>query len=404
MKKIFLLIRIALLSSFTIAQNNDSLPMIAVANSNVEGINITPEIASQMIRLELIKLNKYKVLDEFDMEGLYESNPDFKRCLSKKCLQEMGTKLNADFAMTGSFQMLGNKIVITLKNIDVKNDVIYQSQVREFDDQEHEVQRMVSILLDEMHQVEVDKVLLSKLEFKEESITSTNVGRIKNNGPRIGYGVFTGELAEFAARSEDQGGLDIFPGVSMIGYQLEAQYVGTENFSALVEGIFNISGLEQGYFIPSLTIMNGFRFGKGGWELAFGPGFGVQTRSRGFFDSDGTFGDPGRYYNQGDWLNYSVNNFTVEDYPEYYDEWGNFTAPEPTEFNDKYNFGTKHFDKRGATEISTMFVFGFGRTFRAGALNIPVNVFYSSRKGGGLLGVNVGFNVVKSKSSINKRR
>jgi hypothetical protein len=48
----------------------------------------------------------------------------------------------------------------------------------------------------------------------------------------------------------------------MIGYQIEGQYVGTDNFSALVEGIFNISGLEQSNFIPSISLLNGFRFGK----------------------------------------------------------------------------------------------------------------------------------------------
>jgi hypothetical protein len=49
-----------------------------------------------------------------------------------------------------------------------------------------------------------------------------------------------------------------------------------------------------------------------------------------------------------------------------------------------------------------MFVFAFGRTFRAGALNIPVNLFYSSQKGGGMAGINVGFNVQKSKRPINQ--
>jgi hypothetical protein len=48
-----------------------------------------------------------------------------------------------------------------------------------------------------------------------------------------------------------------------------------------------------------------------------------------------------------------------------------------------------------------MFLMAFGRTFKAGALNIPVNIFYSSRKGGGIAGVNVGFNVTKNKTTIN---
>jgi hypothetical protein len=42
----------------------------------------------------------------------------------------------------------------------------------------------------------------------------------------------------------------------------------------------------------------------------------------------------------------------------------------------------------------------FGRTFRAGALNIPVNIFYSSRGGGGIAGLNVGFNVTKKKTTM----
>ncbi len=29
----------------------------------------------------------------------------------------------------------------------------------------------------------------------------------------------------------------------MIGYQFKGQYVGTENFSALIEGIVNVSGM-----------------------------------------------------------------------------------------------------------------------------------------------------------------
>jgi hypothetical protein len=36
-------------------------------------------------------------------------------------------------------------------------------------------------------------------------------------------------------------------------------------------------------------------------------------------------------------------------------------------------------------------------------LNIPVNIFYSSQKGGGYTGINVGFNVQKSKKSINNK-
>ena len=65
----------------------------------------------------------------------------------------------------------------------------------------------------------------------------------------------------------------------------------------------------------------------------------------------------------------------------------------------KYSYSSV-LDVRGAASLSTRWVMGIGRTFRSGALYIPVNLFYSSTKKGGMLGLSVGFNVVKKKESI----
>lgn len=378
-------------------------PTIAVANPNIVGLKTTTTIAAKLLRLELIKMDNYFVYDEFDMEDIYKIDSSYiNNCLSKSCLVRMGASLGVDYMITGSFDELGNKIVLSLKVIDVKNESIFKTRVQEFDNQPLELQRMVEITLKEMHAIEVQQETVDRLQFKNEVITSNNLGRIKNNGPRIGYGVLTGSLTEFATRSVSQGGLGIFPAVSMIGYQLEAQYVGTENFSGLVEGIINVSGLEQGQFIPTITVMNGFRFGKGGWEFAFGPGFGLKSESYGFFDTNGSFGDAGNYISQNDWEGYADKTYNdIDLYPEFFLN-GYYTRPDVSEVNPDYNLNEKHADKRGKVSISTSFVFGFGRTFRAGALNMPVNVFYSSKKGGGLLGINIGFNVLRSKESINK--
>jgi hypothetical protein len=306
--------------------------------------------------------------------------------------------LNVDYVMCGSFDGLGNKIAITMKIVDVKNHTILKSAVKEFDNQELELQRMIEILLKEMHDLEYSKETNDRLAFKNELITSNNVGKINNSGPRIGTAYLLGSVNEFAVRPESQGGLGIFPGVSMIGYQLEKQYVGTENFSSLIECVFNVSGLEQGQFIPSLTLMNGFRFGKSGWEIAFGPGFGIKQTSNGFFDKQNQFSDNQQYFSESDWAKYAERNYS--NLPEY-NTTGQFVAPTPDKFDQTYNFDKKFGDRRGKYSMNTMFVFGVGRTFRAGALNIPVNVFYSSQKGGGMTGVNVGFNVQKRKKRIN---
>jgi hypothetical protein len=219
------------------------------------------------------------------------------------------------------------------------------------------------------------------LAFKNEVITSNNIGKINNSGPRIGGAALVGSLHEFATRSTSEGGLDIAPFVSMIGYQFEGQYVGTENFSALVEGIINVSGLEQGKFLPSFTLMNGFRFGKSGWEFAFGPRLSVKHTSNGFFDTDNLYSQNGKYFSESDWVKYAANNQVT--------------------LNEAYTF-EENLDMRGSSKLSTSFVVGFGRTFRAGSLNVPVNLFYTSQKGGGFAGINVGFNVQKSKQPINK--
>jgi hypothetical protein len=232
-----------------------------------------------------------------------------------------------------------------------------------------------------MHGFTVDKVIADRLTFKNEPITSNNIGKINNSGPRIGGAALVGSLHEFATRPTSQGGLDIAPFVSMIGYQFEGQYVGTENFSALVEGIVNVSGLEQGKFLPSFTLMNGFRFGKSGWEFAFGPRLSVKHTSLGFFDKDNLYSTNGQYFSESDWNKYSLNN--------------------PVTLDERYTF-EENLDMRGSTRLSTSFVIAFGRTFQAGSLNIPVNLFYTSQKGGGFAGINVGFNVQKSKQPINK--
>ena len=373
------------------------LPTIAVANPYVNGIETKSETVAKMIRLELIKMQQYKVYDEFDMKDVIKTKEEYRlECYGQDCLLRMGTDLNTDFIMCGSVDGLSNRIALTIKIIDVKGKTLYKTTVKEFDDQEVELQRMIEIVLKQLHDVPMAKEIVERLDYKNEPITTTNLGRINNSGPRIGGAYLVGSINEFARRPENQGGMGIQPFVSMIGYQFEKQYVGTENFSALFEGIVNVSGLEQGQFIPSFTVMNGFRFGKAGWEFAFGPGFGIKKTSTGFIDTDNTFSNNHQYFTEQEWYTYA--NRTYADDPNFIQD-GKFKAPTPGDINPNYTFA-KHGDMRGATYFNTTFVFAVGRTFHAGALNIPVNAFYSAQKGGGMLGLNVGFNVQKSKMPI----
>ena len=84
-------------------------------------------------------------------------------------------------------------------------------------------------------------------------------------------------------------------------------------------------------------------------------------------------------------------------------DWNNYISSNNLASDDYMNLGytlEETLDERADVKGAFMFVMAFGRTFRAGALNIPVNVFYSSRGKGGIAGINVGFNVTKSKSTV----
>lgn len=354
---------------------------IGVAPIKTFGVFATTETAATIARLELIKLEKYQVLDRFDMNEI-DNVDSFQTCYGKSCLIEYGKLLHVDYLLSGSIDGLGNKIVITLKLIDVKGERIIKTQSAEFNNQEVELQRMMGIVLQEMHDITPDPVLKKQLAFQNESITSNNIGRVKNAGPRMGLAYTVGTVNEFVTRDELYGGLGIAPVVSNIGYQFEGQYVGTENFSAIFECLINFTGLEQSQFIPSLAFLNGFRFGKKGWEFAFGPSFGLSKTSVGFFSTNqNLLGDSqAHYWTQSEFEKSTFSENSIESYG--------------------YEFA-RHGDARGRVDLSTRWLMGFGRTFQSGALNIPVNLYYSSQKGGGMAGISVGFNITKRKSTIN---
>ena len=151
MKKTILLLTTCLIGIFSQAQT-DQVPTIAVANPNVNGLTVKPESVAKMMRLEAIKLNKYKVYDEYDMADVLKAKEEYRsQCYGQNCLLKLGAELNVNYVMCGSVDGLGNKIALTIKIVDVKNQTLYKSSVKEFDNQETEIQRMIEILLYEMH-------------------------------------------------------------------------------------------------------------------------------------------------------------------------------------------------------------------------------------------------------------
>lgn len=151
------------------------------------------------------------------------------------------------------------------------------------------------------------------------------------------------------------------------GYQFEKQYLNEGKIQALFEFIPMITGVDQGYFIPSFTILHGLRSNVNGWEFALGPTINFVTTSNGYYDQDNI------WQLESTWTNNPDNS----------------GKPNPFEIKSRV-------DSRGDYALHSSFVFAVGRTFKSGKLNIPVNIFAIPGKHGARFGVSFGFNAKNS--------
>lgn len=351
----------------TTATSTENLPSMVIGGIEVN--NIYGDKLESVLRLviyeNLVTSKKYVVNDRYDVAEKLGADK-VSKCLGKDCLVKVGQELNADYAMSASYDGLGDRILISMKIVDVKSGQIVRNEIEQFENQSRELNRMTDIMLSKLMGNNVETVASKALIFKEGVAASTGLGKMNNNGPRIGFALATGDNAGYFDRTENDGGIGTHPFLFNFGYQLEKQYAGTENFSGLFEFIGNIAGLEQGAPIPSLAILHGVRFGKGAWEFALGPSITAKRLYTGTTDYDGTFRSYSELYTMG------VMNASDFNY---------FTRP----------------DTRGATYLGSNFVIGIGKTFRPGALNVPLNLYASFNKYGTTYGLSMGINLTRSR-------
>lgn len=361
------------------AQVQVSKPTVAVLGIDSKGIVHTSEAMGYMTRLELEKTAVFMVMDRYEVADVVAKNKiDVSSCFSKTCLTEAGKLLGVDKMLSGSVERFAEKIVITLRLIDVKSGMVERSDATEYLNIQPEIQKMLRISIAKIAGLTPDQNLVSLLVDYDIPIQSPKT-QVNLNGPRMGGSMTFGDAAKVMQAPESKGGYNMYPAMFNFGWQKEWQYLSAGNFQALVEFMPMISGLESGRFIPSATFMNGFRMGKGGWEFAFGPSFRIIKKARGFY-GDGENGTAdGQWYLDNEWYGLSLDS------AGYYN-----MMPNPYDI-------TSRLDSRGGATLSTSLIFGVGRTFHSGYLNIPVNVYISPRKEGTTLGFSFGFNIQKKK-------
>jgi hypothetical protein len=306
-------------------------------------------------------------MDKYDVIQIVEQNKmNITNCYGKICLTEAGILLKQDKMFSGSVEQIGKNIVITYRLLDVKLSAVEKTYVKEFLYIPEEIQNMIKLSIAEMYGKPVDEVLMNKLTKKYEFDNSNNnprVTRLRLDGPRMGFTSYSGDLRSRIMAPKNDGGFDAFPVMFQFGYQFEKQYLNEGKVQALFEFIPMVTGLDQGYFIPSITLMHGLRSNINGWEFAFGPNFSLVSMAKGYYDQNDN------WQLQSNWGNDSISRNEVNPYPV-----------------------KERIDTRGELSIHSSFVLAAGRTFKSGKLNIPVNVFVIPGRSGWRFGISMGFN------------
>ncbi len=340
---------------------------LTILSIDITGIKSDPQQMGNLVRTELEKLDTFEVMDRYDVAYMVEKNKlSINNCFGKLCLIEIGEIIKSDKMLSGSIEQYPKSIIYTLRLIDVRSKAIEKTTVLEFLNLPEELQAFTNVAVQTMFNKPVDQNLLIKLTQRngfDNSINNPKKERLRLDGPRLGFIAYTGNTANIIKADKSLGGFEAFPAMFQFGYQFEKQYLNEGKIQALFEFIPLITGVDQGYFIPSFSLLHGLRSNVNGWEFALGPTINLSPKSYGYYDGGNV------WHRQQDW------------------------SADPTHENIQNPFTIRErLDSRGAYSIQSGFVIAFGRTFKSGKLNLPVNAYVIPGKNGFRIGASLGFN------------
>ena len=332
-------------------------------NFDIVGKSLTKQQFISITRSEIAKLDLYQVLDKYTVQESLEQNPvDLEKCYGTKCLSEVGKKLTTKYVVAGTAEVINDKAIISLRLIDVATSEAVKTSYSEFYWSEENAQRLIQLAVFKLFDQPIDDKKLSVFDYervKQGTLEGPAILKYNLSGPRFGGTYQTGEMGDVLGQKKNEGGFEKEPFMTVIGYQYEKQYLYTGPFQAVFQMNFSLAGLDQQAAIPSFTILNGFRSTKGGWEFGFGPSFRIRKTTEGFYRQD------------------ESGNST----------WHLASEAKPYEPVDK----KERLDSRGASKLFSSWVWGVGKSFKAGSMNIPVNFYTIPDKDGWLFGFSMGY-------------
>jgi hypothetical protein len=371
MKNVFkvsvLLITLIMFPKGIFAQSKTKKQTLTVLSIDLNGIKSDPNLIGNLVRTEMEKLDTFEVMDRYDVTYMIDKNKlSVANCFGKICLTEIGDAIRSDKMLSGSIESYPKSIVYTLRLIDVKSKSIEKTTVMEFLNLPEELQMFTNIIVKTMFNKAIDQNILAKLTQKNDfdnALNNPNKERLRLDGPRLGFVGYTGDLATIIQADKSVGGFDAYPVMFQFGYQFEKQYLNEGKIQALFEFIPMITGLDQGYFIPGFTLLHGLRSNINGWEFALGPTINLSPKARGYYDNKNV------WHRENEWDKNEENIGIKNPY-----------------------IIKERLDSRGDYFVNTGFVLAFGRTFKSGKLNLPVNIYVIPHKEGFRIGASLGFN------------
>lgn len=338
-------------------------PRLAVINFDVTNTSFQTEDLTELLRVEISKHKKYEIIDRYEiLEVVRKDNVLTSNCFSKTCLISAGKNLKADYVVTGSADKIGEALFLRIRLLSVQTGSIEKEAVKEFLMIPEKINTMITICVNDLVGVENEKMIVNSLSNKESyesAINNPYYQTLNLSGPRMGYSFIVGPSAGILGKPKSQGGFDSAPFQFQIGYQFEKQYLSEGKWQALVEFVPLISGMDQGLFIPSISILNGIRSNKNGLEFAIGPSLAVVQKADVYVVDGKNVLVPSE----------GLNDPNIETY--------------------------KKLDSRGAYMLNTSVVIAAGYSLKSGKLNIPINAYFSPSKDDVKFGISFGFNTRK---------
>ena len=307
---------------------------------------------------------QFTVVEQTKTNAIIDSAMRANLSCNDACVRSSCKKNNIEYALIVKVKQMAGSIYVSSQLLNSNQDNADKLARMEFLDFPEKVEFMVKLTLQQLLDIPQEQNLLNSLT-NETMLNNSHLPNYNEtlnlSGPRLGYTAFVGPSAKILTTSRSNGGFDFSsPGIFNIGYQFEQQYLQGGHLQGLIEFIPQIGGLDQGLFLPSLTIVNGLRDSRSGFEFGFGPSFTTSKTTQKYQDTDGNWYRPMDKANTG--------NIPLEE----------------------------KLDSRGTPNIKANLLFAIGKSFKAGTINIPVNIFFVPNKNDYRFGISAGYNFFRN--------